>query len=119
MQNEDYEGNDVLTDVDLKDIEANYEVILDGLHKKVRASDKAREWLNTELGQTFQKFLAADKLRTMRACSLEFDATKLRALQIDAAAVRKIEVIFGSILADGNEALSELNLRYEGDTDEN
>lgn len=118
MNGNEYGGNDVLNDDDLKDIENNYENILDGLYRKVRESDSAKEWLNTSLGKSFQKFLAADKLRSMKECSTELDPEKQRALQIDYAAVCKLEVIFGSIIADGIEALNELNQRHEGDTDE-
>ena len=116
MSDDDYGGSDILSEKDVQEIEKNHEGILNELHAKVRDSDEARKWLDTPLGTSFRKFLAADKLRTMRRCSKETDPEKLKSAQIDYAAVCKLEVIFGSILADGNEALQQLTQLHEGDT---
>jgi len=120
MDTQEYGGSDVLTKEDFDMLDKGDEEILDGLHKKVRDSDQAKEWLNTPLGQTFRKFLAADKMRAMKACSTESDPEKHREAQLDYGVVCKLEVIFGSILSDGVEALHELNQRNNtGDTDGN
>lgn len=121
MSTEEYGGSDVLTEEDFEAIEKGQEDILDGLYGKVRESDSAKEWLNTPLGQSFRKFLAADKLRAMKSCSTETDPTKHREAQIDYAAVCKLETLFGSIIADGQDALNQLNQMDQinrGDTHE-
>ncbi|MCJ8292924.1 MAG: hypothetical protein MJK15_00825 [Colwellia sp.] len=112
-------GSDVLTKEDFEALEKGQEEILDGLYKKVRDSDQAKEWLNTTLGQAFRKFLAADKMRAMKVCSTEVDPDKRREAQLDYGVVCKLEVIFGSIISDGVEALNELNQHNTGDTDGN
>ncbi len=118
MENRDYGGSDILDADDLQAIEKDHEAILDLLYDKVRTSDSAKEWLNTPLGRDFRKFLAADKMRAMKTCSTASDPEKQKDAQIEYAAICKLEVIFGSIIADGNEALNQLNNMHRGDTDE-
>lgn len=118
MSNNEHNGSDILTPEDFEALEKGQEEILDELYKRVRESDQAKEWLNTAVGQRFRKFLAADKMRSMKACSTETDPVKVREVQIDYSAICKLEVIFGSILADGQEALNQLNQINTGDTDE-
>ncbi len=57
-------------------------------------------------------------MRAMRSCSTELDPAKQKEAQIDYAAVCKLEVLFGSIIADGQDALNQLNQMNTGDTDE-
>lgn len=109
MNNEDYVGSDILDSKDLDALDKNHEDILDGLYKKVRDSESAKEWLNTSLGTAFRKFLAADKMRSMKVCSTELDLEKHKEAQIDYAAICKLELLFGSIISDGHEAFNQLN----------
>ena len=109
-------GSDVLSDDDLKALEYSQEEILDLLYKKVRDSDAAKQWLNTTLGQSFRKFLAADKLRTMKNSASEQNPEALLEAQIEFKAICKLESIFGAIISDGHEAIQQLTQMHEGDT---
>ena len=112
---EDLGTKDCLTDEDMAAIEKNHQEILNELHERVYESDNAREWLNSKLGKRFVKFLAADKLRAMRTSSTTDDKAERKKAKLDYAVAAKIEVIFGQILVDGNEALQQLEQQHQQD----
>ena len=108
--------NDCLSEDDFKELEAGQEKILDQLHAKVRESDEAKVWLNTALGKSLRKYLAADKMRAMKKCATAEDDEEREKARFDFAVVSKVESLFGTILVDGQEALQQLEQMHEGDT---
>lgn len=119
MNEKQYGGSDILSDDDFDTLKLNQAELLEGLHRKVELSDKAREWLNTPLGEAVRTFIATDKMRSMKRCTLERDPEKLRTAQIDYEAVCKLEQMFGTILVDGKESLIQLQSLEQGDNYEN
>lgn len=109
---EDYLGSDILSEEDLLDVEKNHAAILDELHEKIRTSDAAQRWLKEPLGKELMKYMAADKLRQMKICSTSKDEAERNEAQIEYAAIRKLEVIFGTVITDGVEALNTLNNQH-------
>ena len=123
-ETEDLSTKDCLTKDDFAAIEKNTQQILEDLYSRVHESDAARDWLNSKLGKRFVRFLAADKLRAMRMSSATTSSKEERKrARLDYAVASKIEVIFGSILIDGQDALQQLEqehqLSAQGDNHDN
>ena len=74
---DDFFGNDTLSEEEEKILETEYGGMLKGLHEKVKNSDAAKQWLNTDLGVEVRKFIAADKMRSMKVCSTSEDETEV------------------------------------------
>ncbi len=115
---EDFFGNDVLDEEQEKMMENEYEDMLKGLHGKVQNLDAAKQWLRSDLGIEFRKFLVADEIRTMKICSTSEDEKEVEEAKIDLKAISKLKQIFGTIIADGIDALQTLQ-QEEGDSDGN
>ena len=112
----DEHGQDYLSAKDLAQIETESEQILDALYLKVQESQQARDWLNTKLGQALRKYLAADKLRWMKACAAERDPEKLEEAKFEYAVIARVESLIGSVIVGGDEAMAQLEQMNAGDT---
>lgn len=110
-------GGEELTQKEFDEADLRHEEVLADLYEVVAQRDEAKKFLNTKFGIALRKVLVAEKLKAMKACAENVGKPDQTDNIIRYKVIKKVEYIFGLIISDGNQALTELKMQT-GDDDE-
>lgn len=110
MSDLEYGGSEELTEEQLAGVEGSMAELTKGFEKLAQSSAEARQWLNSSLGQAVRRTIAINKMIAMKGAATTKDEELAALARFDYAVWEKIENIFGTIIVEGEEAMSQLQL---------
>jgi hypothetical protein len=110
MDEEIFEDSEY-TSEEQRTLEADVEKVLIEWRAKVTDADNARQWLNTNLGKRVLVALKTNQMAAMKKCITATDANLIKEAQFDYKVYCQVETIIGSVIMEGQQALSELESR--------
>lgn len=110
MENEIFEDSEY-TSEEQRALEADVEKVLIEWRARVTDADNARQWLNTNLGKRVLTALKTNQMAAMKKCITATDTSKIKEAQFDYKVYCQVETIIGSVIMEGEQALTELESR--------